>query len=641
VSPESIEEIVHGTTVATNAVLQHKGAKTALITTRGFRDVLELRRMRVPSLYSLLYEPPKPLVERSLRLEVTERIGADGEIVVPLDLNGLDAIIQKIRDEMVEAVAVCFLHSYRYPDHELAVGAALREALPDVFVSLSVDVLPEIREYERTSTTVVNAYLGPIVKSYTDSLVRLVESANVGAPVRIMQSNGGIMSARRASQTPVQMLESGPAAGVIAADDLGSRLGLKNIITFDMGGTTAKAALIENGSPSYTTDYEIGAGISLSSKLVTGGGHAVKVPVIDLAEVGAGGGSIIRIDSGGALKVGPQSAGASPGPACYDTGGTDPTVTDANLVLGYINPSFLAGGEVELTPSLAESAMQSTVAGPLGVSLLEAAYGAHAVANVNMIRAIRAVSTYRGRDPRDFALLAFGGSGPIHAAGLARSLRIKTVVVPPAPGLFSAIGLLQAKPEHHFVRTYFTRVADADLKAINKVFNEFEQRSTKSLVADGYDVADVQWLTSFDVRYVGQAHELTISLATEALNEKSLEKVVSSFHDEHDRTYGHKAEDEPTEIVNLRLTARSELHGSVPTRPAFTRVAADPHERSVYFGPETGTLSTPVIDRGSVPVAPMAGPLIVEEYDATTVVPPDCSAHLDELNNIVIDVALG
>lgn len=641
VPAESIDEVVHGTTVATNAVLQNKGAKTALITTKGFRDVLELRRMRVPSLYSLLYEPPRPLVERRLRLEVAERVGADGEVLTPLDLEGLNAVIQKIRDEDVEAVAVCFLHSYRYPDHERAVGVALRDALPDVFVSLSVDVLPEIREYERTSTTVVNAYLGPIVKSYTDSLVQQVQTANVAAPVRIMQSNGGIMSARRASETPVQMLESGPAAGVIAADDLGKRLGLKNIITFDMGGTTAKATLIENGSPSYTTDYEIGAGISLSSKLVTGGGHAVKVPVIDLAEVGAGGGSIVWVDSGGALKVGPQSAGASPGPACYNTGGTEPTVTDANLVLGYINPNFLAGGEVKLTPSLSQSTMQSGVADSLGMSLLDAAYGVHAVANINMIRAIRAVSTYRGRDPRDFALLAFGGSGPIHAADMARSLGIKTVIVPPAPGLFSAIGLLQARPEHHFVRTYFTRVADADLTAINQVFKEFERRSTVSLQADGYDVADVQWLRSFDLRYVGQAHELTITSDAGSLNEKVLQEMVSSFHNEHDRTYGHKAEGESTEIVNLRLTARSELQGSVPTRPAFIRAATDSFERSVYFGRETGTLSTPVIDRSSVPVAPTTGPLIIEDYDATTVVPPDCLVHLDDLNNIVIDVVLG
>ena len=638
VAVDSIEEIVHGTTVATNAVLQDKGAKTALITTEGFRDVLELRRMRVPSLYSLLYAPPKPLVDRHLRLEVTERIGADGEVIVPLDMDSVHQAIHAIREEETESVAVCLLHSYRYPDHERAVGEELRRMLPGVFVSLSVDVLPEIREYERTSTTVVNAYLGPIVKSYTDSLVERVKGARSDAPVRIMQSNGGIMSARRAAQTPVQMLESGPAAGVIAADNLGKRLGLKNIITFDMGGTTAKAALIENGSPSYTTDYEIGAGISLSSKLVTGGGHAVKVPVIDLAEVGAGGGSIVRVDPGGALRVGPNSAGSFPGPACYDTGGTDPTVTDANLVLGFINPSYLAGGEVALDPSLAESSMRSAVAEQLGLSLQDAAHGVHAVANVNMIRAIRAVSTYRGRDPRDFALLAFGGSGPIHAADMARSLGIGTVVVPPSPGLFSAVGLLQARPERHFVRTYFTNVADADFDGINRVFDDFVARSTASMSDEGYDPADIEWMRAVDFRYIGQAHELTIPMSAQSLDQSVLSGLVSSFHHEHDRTYGHKAEDEPTEIVNLRLTATCRLYGSVPTHAAHDHGAVATHRRNVYFGPAVGTLETEVIDRPALSTSQTPGPLIIEEYDATTVVPPGCSTRLDEFNNIVIDV---
>ena len=395
-----------------------------------------------------------------------------------------------------------------------------------------------------------------------------------------------------------------------------------------MGGTTAKAALIENGSPSYTTDYEIGAGISLSSKLVTGGGHAVKVPVIDLAEVGAGGGSIVRVDPGGALRVGPNSAGSFPGPACYDTGGTDPTVTDANLVLGYINPSYLAGGEVRLDPSLAESSMRSAVAEPLGLSLLDAAHGVHAVANVNMIRAIRAVSTYRGRDPRDFALLAFGGSGPIHAADMARSLGIGTVVVPPSPGLFSAVGLLQARPERHFVRTYFTNVADADFEGINRVFDEFVDRSTASMRDEGYDQADIEWMRAVDFRYTGQAHELTIPMSAQMLDESVLSELVSSFHHEHDRTYGHKAENEPTEIVNLRLTATSRLHGSVPDslRPRPRLHRRPPPQRLLRprrRNPWKRRSSTVRPCRHPRP----SGPLIVEEYDATTVIPPGCRAR--------------
>ena len=632
-----IDEIVHGTTVATNAVLQQQGARTALITTRGFRDVIELRRMRVPSLYSLLYAPPKPLVERRLRLEVTERVGANGEVLIPLDKSSIDAAIEVIRKEQVESIAVCLIHSYRYPDHERAVGEALIRALPGVFISLSVDVLPEIREYERTSTTVVNAYLGPIVKSYTDSLVRRVEQVGGSAPVRIMQSNGGIMSARSAAQTPIQMLESGPAAGVIAAYNLGRRLWIENIITFDMGGTTAKASLIERGSLSYTTDYEVGSGISLSSKLVTGGGHAVKVPIIDLAEVGAGGGSIVWIDSGGALKVGPRSAGSFPGPACYDLGGSEPTVTDANLVLGYINPSYLAGGEVKLNSSMADSSIRSAGT-PLGLSALDAAHGVHDIANANMIRATRAVSTYRGRDPRDFTLLVFGGSGPIHAANMARSLGIKTVIVPPSPGLFSAIGLLQAKPERHFVQTYFTSTSEADPARLNRVFDQFIQQSTDALVEDGYRAEDIRWGKYLDLRYAGQAHELTIPAAGDPLDSNVLRDSVCAFHEEHDRTYGHKAEDEATEVVNLRLTAFCRLQGAVPIRASGARSSARPHRRMVSFDPKRGRVRTDVIDRARLLASPKAGPLIIEEYDATTVVPPDCSARLDEWNNIVIDV---
>ena len=595
--------------------------------------------MRVPSLYSLLYAPPKPLVDRHLRLEVKERVGADGEVIVPLDMDSLHEAINIIREERAEAVAVCLLHSYRYPRPR---ARRRRGTATDAAGSIRLPVRrraprdPRVRAHQhhrrqtpvsapsssRTPIRWLKESRPPVWTPPCASCSRTAASCPPSAPRRLLS----------------RCWSPAPAAGVIAADVLGRRLGLKNIITFDMGGTTAKAALIENGSPSYTTDYEIGAGISLSSKLVTGGGHAVKVPVIDLAEVGAGGGSIVRVDPGGALRVGPNSAGSFPGPACYDTGGTDPTVTDANLVLGYINPAHLAGGEVALTPSLAESSMRSAVAGPLGISLQDAAHGVHAVANVNMIRAIRAVSTYRGRDPRDFALLAFGGSGPIHAADMARSLGIGTVVVPPSPGLFSAVGLLQARPERHFVRTYFTNVADADFDGINRVFDEFVARSTESMRDEGYDEADIEWLRAVDFRYTGQAHELTIPMSAQSLDQDVLSELVSSFHDEHDRTYGHKAEDEPTEIVNLRLTATCQLRGSLPTHSAHDHGSIDAHRRNVYFGPAIGTQETEVIDRPSLPASPTAGPLIIEEYDATTVIPPGCSACLDEFNNIVIDV---
>ena len=634
----SVQEIIHGTTVASNTILENKGAKTALITTKGFRDVLEFRRLRVPHLYSLLYEPPKPLVERRLRLEVDERIGAGGEVVRPLDEASLGPALDRIRGDGAQAVAVCLLHSFSNPDHERRVGEIVADALPEVFCTLSVDVLPEIREYERTSTTVVNAYLGPIVKGYINSLATRLRDAGLDAPVRIMQSNGGIMSALRASETPVQIVESGPAAGVVAAHEVGQRVGLANVITFDMGGTTAKASLIEEGELNWTTEHEVGAGISLSSRLVKGGGHAVKVPVVDLAEVGAGGGSIVWTDRGGALKVGPQSAGAVPGPASYGFGGEEPTVTDVNIVLGYINPDFIAGGEVRLKPELGKAVLKDKIAEPLGMELLEAAYGVHTVANVSMIRAIRAVSTYRGRDPRDFTLLAFGGSGPVHAVEMARSLGIKRVVVPPAPGLFSAVGLLVAQPEQHFVQTFFSRASEVDIATLNQAYGGMESRGLQTLTEEGYRPADISWRRSVDLRYVGQAYELSVTAPSESLKPEDIDALVKSFHQEHERTYGHKADDEPVEIVNLRMTALGRSNTTRPVQATLAAATDGTSRREVYFGTDHGLMATPIVARADLSSSGRPGPLIVEEYDATVVVPPDCEASLDEWNHIVIDI---
>ena len=634
----AILEIIHGTTVASNTILENKGAKTALITTRGFRDVLELRRLRVPQLYSVFYEPPTPLVERRLRLEVDERLDSDGAVVTPLSEEDVVAALDRIAEDGAESVAVCFLHSYRNPAHERRVGEAIRERLPDIYVSLSVDVLPEIREYERTSTTVVNSYLGPIVKNYLDSLADQLGATEISAPVHIMQSNGGIMSARQAAETPVKIVESGPAAGVVGGDEIGKRVGLPNLITFDMGGTTAKASLIEDGKRSWTTEHEIGAGISLSSRLVKGGGHAIKVPVMDLAEVGAGGGSIVWIDRGGALRVGPRSAGAMPGPACYDTGGTEPTVTDANVVLGYINPRRLAGGAVELKPELARQVLDERVAGPLGMDTLEAAYGVHTVANVTMIRAIRAVSTYRGRDPRDFSMLAFGGSGPIHAVAMARSLSVATVIVPPASGVFSAVGLLQAQAENHFVLTFFGRLSQVDPEALDGAYGTMKDQAESSLATEGYSPADLVWQRSADLRYVGQAYELTVQAPGGDLGASGVALLEERFHDEHERTYGHKAPDEAVEIVNLRLTARAASSQSLPITPIAGAYSQERTSRDVYYGPDHGSLETPIVSRSDLTATRLDGPLVVEEYDVTTVVAPGSSARLDEWSNIVIDV---
>jgi len=636
----AVAEVVHGTTVATNTILENKGAKTALITTKGFRDVLELRRLRVPELFSLFYTPPKPLAERRLRLEVDERLDADGTVVRHLNEASVREAIKRVRASGAEAVAVCLLHSYRNPAHERRIGELVRAAMPNIFLSLSIDILPEIREYERTSTTVVNSYIGPVVGKYLQSLEGGLREAGVAGGLRIMQSNGGVMSASSAAAMPAYIVESGPAAGVVGAHRAALAAGLRNIISFDMGGTTAKASLIEGGQRSWTTEYEVGAGIQLSSRLVKGRGHAVKLPVLDIAEVGAGGGSTVRVDSGGALKVGPQSAGAVPGPACYGAGGVEATVTDANVVLGYVSPDALAGGAVAVRPDLAREAIQETAAKPLSLGLLDAALGVHSVANANMVRALKAVSTYRGRDPRDFTLFAFGGNGPVHACGLAQLLGISQVVVPPAPGLFSATGMLQAAPERHFVQTRFGRMSEVTDAELRTAFDELQRRASKEMSGEGDPASTVTWQRRADLRYAGQAFELSVDVRVNASGAGVGKALVEGFHREHLRTYGHNAPGEEVEVVSVRLVARTRAPKSVPmwSPQSGARSKAARGVRAAYFGSATGLIDTPVLSRSALDERPAPGPLIVEEYDATTVVPPGCSARLDVAGNILINV---
>ena len=447
-----IDDVVHGTTVATNAVLEHRGARTALVTTAGFRDVLELRRLRIPRMYEPFWRKPEPLVPRRLRFEIGERMAADGTVLRPLDEDEARAVAGRLREAGVESAAVCLLHSYLYPEHEERLGAILREELPGAAVSLSSEILREQREYERSATTVVNAYVRPLMERYVGAIRRGLDDAGVEAPLTIMQSSGGVMTADDATLRPVLALESGPAAGVVASLGIARRLGFANAITFDMGGTTAKASLIEHGAVSRGREYEVGGSLSAGSRLMRGAGELLRIPTIDIAEVGAGGGSLAWLDPAGGLQVGPRSAGAAPGPACYGRGGEEPTVTDANVFLGYIPEGPLADGEIAVSRERAERALER-VAEPLGLSTIDVAAGIHAIANARMTRALRSVSSEKGRDPREFALLAYGGSGPIHAAGLAEELRITTVLVPALAGLFSAIGLLFARRELHDVRT--------------------------------------------------------------------------------------------------------------------------------------------------------------------------------------------
>ncbi|UHL63895.1 hydantoinase/oxoprolinase family protein [Paralcaligenes sp. KSB-10] len=638
-SPAKIGEVVHATTVATNAILERKGARTALLTTEGFRDVLELRRIRIPMSYDLGWQKPPPLVERELRLGVSERLDAQGAVLVALSTADLAPLVAQLRAHEVEAIAVCFLHSYRNANHEKAVGKYLGEHLPGVYVSLSHEVLPEILEFERTSTTVVNAYVAPLIARYLTILRSRLDDLGSKAPILVMQSNGGLISATVAGSRPVTIIESGPAAGVIAAARLAIDCGYPDIITLDMGGTTTKASIIEQGEILRATEYEVGSAVSVSSRLMRGNGYTLRIPVIDISEVGAGGGSIAAIDAGGSLRVGPRSAGAVPGPACYGQGNTLPTVTDANLVLGYLNNDSLAGGSLKIQRDLAEQAVRTHIAEKSGLSLLDAAYGAHLIANSNMVRAIKSVSVERGRDPRDFVLMVFGGAGPIHAVGVARELGIKRVIIPPAPGVFSAFGLLRADVEQHAARTVLTSTRNADLTTINSVLEEMRAELVRVLTQEGYDQTAVITAPFADLRYQGQSSEITLPLAGLPLTEKELRAVEQRFELEFERTYGHRSAHKQFELVTVRLIASvSRLISDFGEWADEPGAVGEPVLRNVYFGAQHGTVRTAVIPRAALAAQARQGPVIIQEYDTSVIVPPGCNAALDMHRNIIVEV---
>jgi N-methylhydantoinase A len=626
-------EAIHGTTVATNAILERRGARTALITTAGFRDVLELRRARRPELYDAGYVPPTPLVERRWRVEVAERMGPDGSVQIPIDEAEVRRTIDFLESEGIEAVAVCLLHSFRNPAHEQAIGRLLDAT--SAYVSLSVDLLPVIGEYERTSTTVVNAYIGPVVSRYVTELARDLRRIAGIDRLHVMQSNGGLMSAARTARQPAQMVESGPAGGVIAGVRLGEATGVRDLICLDMGGTTAKASVIEGGVPSLTSEYELGSGISLSSQMSKGRGYALKLPVLDIAEVGAGGGSIVVADPLGTILVGPHSAGAVPGPVCYGAGGTRATVTDANVVLGFVDPVSIAGGTQAIHPDLAYRSIHDDVAAPLGLSVEDAAYGVFGVATANMARAVKAVTTYRGRDPRDFSLLAFGGNGPIFAAALAESLGMRHVRIPAAAGVFSALGLLEAEETWHFARSVFEVSAALDGDDLARRYRELEA-GLRAELAERHDQAgadaEIEW--GADVRYAGQGYDLSVPVGRSVAPERLVPDLRDAFHATHLKAYGHAAEADEIELVNVRVTGRLPRAGSLSR--VITAAARPAATRTVWLGPRLGRLACPVIARADLR-APAVGPVLVEEFDTTTVVPPGWTARLDAQSSIVME----
>ena len=638
IEPGNVTEIGHGFTVATNAILEGKGEKTALVTTAGFRDVLELGRIRTPRLYDLYYRKPPPLVERRLRFEVRERVSYEGEVLQPLDLSDVEAVADRLAEEGVRSVAVSLLHSYANPDHEARIAELLMERLPGLDLSLSSQVLPEMREYERTSTTVINAYVRPVVARYLNDLDRRLRARGLTIPLTIMQSNGGLAPVDVTVDRPIFCIESGPAAGVVGAYHLGRRIDAPDIISFDMGGTTAKASIIEGGEMLRAPEYEVGGGMSVGHRLLTGGGYVLRVPAIDLAEVSAGGGSIAWVDKAGALQCGPQSAGAAPGPVCYANGGQEPTVTDANVALGYLNPDYLLGGAFPIDADAARRAIADRVAVTLNLSGTDAAHGIHLLVNSNMGRALRAVSSERGRDPRRFTMVAFGGGGPLHAAGLAEMLGIGRVVVPPSPGAFSAFGLLFADVEHHFVQTHFRRFSSLDLDEANAILRGLKEQGAALLSEEGFDPSRQQTETQVDMKYVGQTSELTVRMDDDSFSPDSLDRLAEAYAAEHEKTYGYRV-DEPMQLVSVRVVARGLSDGDrVPGRIAVSRRHADHGngQRLLYFGPRTGWVDTPVIDRLDLDDASSDGPLVVEEYDSTVVVPPRWRASLDSLKNIVL-----
>ncbi|HVY18260.1 MAG TPA: hydantoinase/oxoprolinase family protein [Rhodopila sp.] len=632
IEPSSVALLSHATTVVTNALLEHKGAKCGFINTRGFRDLLELRRSSRGDLYDLFQDPPPVLVPRRYRYEITERIDAQGAVVTPLAEDELPALIAAIRDAGLQTIGVSFLFSFLNDSHERAVGEALRKALPGVGVFLSCEVLPEIREFERASTTAVCAYVGPLMASYLERLSQATRTLGL-PPLHVMGSSGGVLDIQECLRMPAMVVESGPAAGVIAAAQAGRQLDRPNLLSFDMGGTTAKASVILNHEVVVTADYEVG-GAANARRWLQGTGHPIRVPVIDLAEVSSGGGSIAWVDPGGSLKVGPHSAGADPGPAAYGGGGTRPTVTDADVVLGWLDREALLGGGLTIDLAAAERAL-AEVAGPLGMSVQDAAARVNSVVNANMAQALRIVSVERGHDPREFSLIAFGGAGPVHAVALAEELAIPEVIVPPAPGAFSALGLVATDLKRDYARTLYADLGSVGASRVAEAFAAMETAGA-AMLADANVPAERRVLRRLaDVRYRRQAYELTLPVEDGPVTRTTLDRLAADFHEKHKQTYGHANPAEAVQLVNLRLSAIGRLPDLALAQmadPARARV----RRREVWF-PSTGFAPADVHWReGLVPGTRVAGPAIVEALDSTTVVPPGWVAAVDPQGYLVL-----
>lgn len=602
-----VSELIHGSTTAINTLIERKGAKTGLIVTRGTRDVYFIGRGNRPESYNLFFHRHRPLVPRHLTREIDERVLASGEVLEPLQQASLEEACRRLDNEKVEAVAVCLLHSYVNPEHERAAGEVVRKALPNAYLSLSHQILREYREFERMSTTVVNAYIGPKVGGYVRSLKSSLAEIGFCGELAIMQSNGGVMTPEVATERPVAMMESGPVGGIIASARVSRGLGFVNAISFDMGGTTAKTSLIREGKPAMAPGYYVGGYAS---------GHPVMVPVIDVVEVGAGGGSIAWIDEIGALKVGPQSAGADPGPICYRGGGTEPTITDANLVLGRLDPDDFLGGQMVLDTKGAERGIRKKVAEPMKMSLTAAARAIIDIAVSKMSLAVREVSVAKGYDPRDFALVASGGAGPLHVMAIARELHIPKVIVPLYPAHFSALGMLGADERHDFIRTFYADLGGADFQQLERTVQEMAAESASALA----NRKRVEHRIHLDLRYVGQEFTLSVPVTEKQIKAEDRRAIRRAFDRLYDQRYAHHSPEEPVEIVNIRLAAIGKrARMKLPRLPARHRTK-DFRKMEVYLDDPARPVSCPVYRREELGAgARLLGPALVREHGTTTV----------------------
>jgi N-methylhydantoinase A len=630
---DQVDYLVHGTTIGTNSLIERKGARTGLLTTEGMRDILDIGRIERPDagLYDIFVDTPQPLVPRYLRREVKERVGADGAVVILLDEGTAREAVRFLKEQAVESIAICFVFSFRNPAHERRVREICQEMFPEATVSISSEIAPEFREFERTSTTVISAYLQPVLDRYLDDLEGQLKERYGRVDLRIMQASGGSMTTDDARGRAVNIVNSGPAGGALAAAYVGKLTGDQQIIGVDMGGTSFDIGLIDRGEPRVAPESQFE-------------GFPVKMPILDVHAIGAGGGSLAWIDQGGALNVGPESAGSDPGPACYGLGGEQPTVTDANLVLGRLNADYFLGGEMKLYPELAEKAIQEHVAEPLGISLEEASSGIIRVVNANMVRGISVSSTERGFDVREFALLPFGGAGPLHAVELAEDLGMNRVVIPMYPSTLSAVGLLVANTRHDYVTTMARSQEDLVPEEVLAAFKDLAARGRAQLRAQNVpdDLVVIQW--SADIRYVGQSYELNTPVTRkETLTQADIDEVIDRFHQLHYRIYAYGSAEETVEFINLRVGAI----GKVP-EVSFTRrekagsdpSAASKGSRPVFY-PAHGFIDTPVYERDLLqPGNVIIGPCLVEEIASTSVLTPRARGTVDEYGNIIVELGV-